>query len=194
MKILICVVCFPDPVIFSSVFCIYRRMFRSVCDLIFAHFGRYGGSFCVCVRVYGYDISYGFCFCAIVQALLQAFRGCFFNVLGYPGLHFLSFGFDASLIPAGDSAHKPGTGRRLWEGRRFRLRFVPEVSNFFVILPPLNARFSRLVPATRIFLCGLAVCFSGVWKRGEEWAHFAMGSTARTSRSQNFCRIRQDRA
>lgn len=29
-------------------------------------------------------------------------------------MHFLSFSFDASLIPAGESAHKPGTGRRLW--------------------------------------------------------------------------------
>lgn len=129
--------------------------------------------------------------------LFGAFAGIsrlFFNVWGYPGLYFLSFGFDASLIPAGESAHKPGTGRRLWEGRRFRLRLVPEISNFFVILPLQNARFSRLVPATRIFLCGLAVCFSGVWKRGEEWGYFAMGSTARTSRTRNFCRIRQDRA
>lgn len=191
MKILICVVCFPDPVIFSSVFCIYRRMFRSVCDLIFTHFGRYGGSFCVCARVYG--IAYSCLFCAIVQALLQAFRGCFLTFEGIPACIFCRSASMRRLsrLARARISRVPDVG---FGGRRFRLRLVPEILNFFVILPPQNARFSRLVPATRIFLCGLAVCFSGVWKRGEEWAHFAMGSTARTSRSRNFCRIRQDRA
>lgn len=111
MKILICVVCFPDPVIFSSVFCIYRRMFRSVCDLIFAHFGRYGGSFCVCARVYGYDISYSFCFCAVVQALLRAFRGCFLTFGGIPACIFCR---SASM-------------RRLSRLARARISRVPDV-------------------------------------------------------------------
>ena len=99
------------------------------------------------------------------SGLLRAFRGCFFNVLGYPGLHFLSFGFDASLIPAGESAHKPGTGRRLCAAT-VSLAVCAEDLEFFVILPPQNARFSRLVPVTRIFLCGLAVCFLGRLEEG----------------------------
>lgn len=71
--------------------------------------------------------------------------------------------------------------RRLSRLARARISRVPDVGfggatvslavcaedlEFFVILPPQNARFSRLVPVTRIFLCGLAVCFLGRLEKG----------------------------
>lgn len=72
--------------------------------------------------------------------------------------------------------------RRLSRLARARISRVPDVGfgggatvslavcaedlEFFVILPPQNARFSRLVPVPRIFLCGLAVCFLGRFEEG----------------------------
>ena len=46
-------------------------------------------------------------------------------------MYFLSFGFDASLIPAGESAHKPGTGCRLWGGATVSLAACAGDLEFF---------------------------------------------------------------
>lgn len=54
-------------------------MVWAICGLIFAHFGGYCGSFCVCARVYEYSITYDYLFFAPLfdKALLRVFRGCF---------------------------------------------------------------------------------------------------------------------
>lgn len=139
----------------------------AICGRIFAHFGGYCGSFCVCARVCEYSFAYDYLY--LRHCSIRRFCGYFEAVFWCAAAfwtYFSAFCFDASLIPAGESAHKPGTGRRLWGGATVSLAVCAEDLEFFVILPPQNARFSRLVPVTRIFLCGLAVCFLGRLEEG----------------------------
>lgn len=115
MKILICVVCFPDPVIFSFVFCIIVVCFDLFATLFLLISGDMADRFASAPVYMGMILLVASAFAPLFGAFAGISR-LFFNVWGYPGLYFLSFGFDASLIPAGESAHKPGTGRRIWEG------------------------------------------------------------------------------
>ena len=111
MKILICVVCFSDPVIFSFVFCIYRRMVWAICGLIFAHFGEYCGSFCVCARVCEYSIAYDYLFLRHCSGAFAGISRLFFDVRRHFGRIFRRF---ASM-------------RRLSRLARARISRVPDV-------------------------------------------------------------------
>lgn len=101
----------------------------AICGLIFAHFGGYCGSFCVCARVYEYSIAYDYLFLRHCSGAFAGISRRFFDVRRHFGRIFRRFASMRRLsrLARARISRVPDVG---FARRRFRLRFVPKISNF----------------------------------------------------------------